>query len=116
MILTQRQLDILNHVVEDGQAWADNAKKEEHVLAKVARYESTYDEAVANGSYKNRQQRDAAEAQIEQDNYDNAPYPVKRQRSYPPIGDQLDALWKGGDDAAAMKVIVDKVKSDNPKG
>ena len=38
------------------------------------------------------------------------------RRHYPPIGDQLDALWKGGDDAAAMKVIVDKVKSDNPKG
>ncbi len=38
-----------------------------------------------------------------------------RARIYPPIGDQLDALWKGGDDAAAMKVIVDKVKSDNPK-
>jgi len=43
-------------------------------------------------------------------------YADKRRRSYPPIGDQLDALWKGGDDAAAMKVIVDKVKSDNPKG
>ena len=43
-------------------------------------------------------------------------YADKRKRSYPPIGDQLDAMWKGGDDAAAMKVIVDKVKSDNPKG
>ena len=43
-------------------------------------------------------------------------YADKRRISYPPIGDQLDALWKGGDDAAAMKVIIDKVKSDNPKG
>jgi hypothetical protein len=43
-------------------------------------------------------------------------YSDKRKAEYPPIGDQLDALWKGGDDAAAMKVIVDKVKSDNPKG
>jgi hypothetical protein len=34
---------------------------------------------------------------------------------YPSLADQLDALWKGGDDQAAMKVIVDKVKSDNPK-
>ena len=33
----------------------------------------------------------------------------------PTIGDQLDALWKGGDDQAAMKIIVDKVKTDNPK-
>ena len=37
MILTQRQLDVLNHIVEDGQAWADNAKEEAHVLAKVAK-------------------------------------------------------------------------------
>lgn len=115
MILTQRQLDVLNHVVENGQAWADNAKKEEHVLAKIAKYEADYDKAIAKGSYKTRKQRDDLEAQAEQDRYDNAPYDVQRQRSYPPIGDQLDALWKGGDDATAMKVIIDKVKSDNPK-
>jgi len=47
---------------------------------------------------------------------DEEPYVDKRRRSYPLVGDQLDALWKGGDDAAAMKVIIDKVKSDNPKG
>tara|TARA_R110000851_G_scaffold43316_15_gene107239 strand:- start:656 stop:943 length:288 start_codon:yes stop_codon:yes gene_type:complete len=39
----------------------------------------------------------------------------KRRSSYPTIGDQLDALWKGGDDETAMKVIVDKVKTDFPK-
>lgn len=43
-------------------------------------------------------------------------YSEKRRRSYPPIGDQLDALWKGGDDAKAMLAIVNKVKLDNPKG
>ena len=48
--------------------------------------------------------------------YDRLAYSRTRASEYPPIGDQLDALWKGGDDAAAMKVIVDKVKSDNPKG
>jgi hypothetical protein len=42
-------------------------------------------------------------------------YQRVRRKSYPSIGDQLDAIWKGGDDQAAMKVIVDKVKSDNPK-
>ena len=42
-------------------------------------------------------------------------YQRDRVPLYPPIGDQLDALWKGGDAQAAMKVIVDKVKSDNPK-
>jgi len=48
--------------------------------------------------------------------YDGLGYSRARAGIYPPIGDQLDALWKGGDDAAAMKVIIDKVKSDNPKG
>ena len=42
-------------------------------------------------------------------------YKEDRRIAYPDIGDQLDALWKGGDAQAAMKVIVDKVKSDNPK-
>jgi hypothetical protein len=115
MILTDRQLAILNHVVEDGKSWADNALKEDHVLAKIAKYESAYDEAFANGDYKNRKQRDEAQAKEDKDRYDNASFSVKRQRSYPPIGDQLDALWKGGDDAKAMLAIVNKVKSDNPK-
>ena len=42
-------------------------------------------------------------------------YKQARREAYPEVGDQLDALWKGGDAQAAMKVIVDKVKSDNPK-
>ena len=42
-------------------------------------------------------------------------YKEDRRIAYPDIGDQLDALWKGGDAEAAMKVIVNKVKSDNPK-
>jgi len=116
MKLTDRQLAVLNYVVENGQDWADNAKEDAHVIAKVAKYEVAYDEAVAKGNYKNRKQRDEAEAKDKQDEYDNAPYTEKRRRSYPPIGDQLDALWKGGEDAEAMKAIVNKVKSDNPKG
>ena len=115
MKLTDRQLAVLAHVVENPQEWADHAIKEEHVIAKVAKYESAYDEAVAKGDYKNRKQRDEAEAKAEKDRYDNAPYTEKRRRSYPPIGDQLDALWKGGDDAEAMKAIVNKVKTDFPK-
>ena len=47
--------------------------------------------------------------------YDGLAYSRTRASEYPPIGDQLDALWKGGDDAAAMKVIVDQVKLDHPK-
>ena len=115
MKLTQRQLDVLNHVVVNGQEWADNAIKEEHVLAKVARWESDYDKAIAKGNYLNRKQRNDAEAKAEQDAYDNVPYTEKRRRSYPPIGDQLDALWKGGSHADEMKAKVNKVKTDIPK-
>jgi len=42
-------------------------------------------------------------------------YKDARRTAYPDIGDQLDALWKGGDAQAAMKLLVDKVKSDFPK-
>lgn len=40
---------------------------------------------------------------------------VKRAKEYPPIGDQLDALWKGGQAQADMKVRIDAVKVKYPK-
>lgn len=43
-------------------------------------------------------------------------YIAKRQTEYPPIGDQLDALWKGGEAAAEMLAKVQAVKSKFPKG
>lgn len=42
-------------------------------------------------------------------------YADLRRAEYPPLGDQLDALWKGGADAAAMKAIIDGVKAKYPK-
>ena len=62
--------------------------------------------------------RDSEEAEVASQYADyvaNNKYKDDRASSYPPIGDQLDALWKGGDDADAMKVLVNKVKSDFPK-
>jgi hypothetical protein len=43
-------------------------------------------------------------------------YVSKRQSEYPAIGDQLDALWKGGDAAAEMLAKVQAVKAKYPKG
>lgn len=43
-------------------------------------------------------------------------YQVKRRRAYPSIGDQLDALWKGGDAAREMLDNVMSVKERYPKG
>ena len=36
-------------------------------------------------------------------------YKAKRAAEYPPIGDQLDALWKGGNAAAEMLAKVQAV-------
>jgi hypothetical protein len=43
-------------------------------------------------------------------------YIAKRQSEYPAIGDQLDALWKGGEAAAEMLAKVQAVKTKFPKG
>jgi hypothetical protein len=43
-------------------------------------------------------------------------YIAKRQAEYPAIGDQLDALWKGGEAAAEMLAKVQAVKTKFPKG
>jgi hypothetical protein len=43
-------------------------------------------------------------------------YKFARAREYPAIGDQLDALWKGGNDAAEMLAKVQAVKAKYPKG
>ena len=42
-------------------------------------------------------------------------YQELRVQAYPPIGDQLDALWKGGQPEADMKLIIDGVKATYPK-
>ena len=42
-------------------------------------------------------------------------YKYQRASEYPPIGDQLDALWKGGEEAAAMLAKVQAVKAKYPK-
>jgi hypothetical protein len=43
-------------------------------------------------------------------------YIAKRVAEYPSIGDQLDALWKGGNAAAEMLAKVQAVKVKYPKG
>ena len=127
MELTQRQLDVLGHIVEKPQEWADHAETSKggvaSVLAKVAKYESAYDEAVAKGNYLNRKQRDEADAVAEQEQYNNASFDIKRRREYASIPDQLDMLWhaidldtldKTSDFYNNLKAVKDKYpKGDN---
>jgi len=44
------------------------------------------------------------------------PEAYKSLRQYPSIGDQLDAIWKGGDAQADMLKQVMAVKTKYPKG
>lgn len=46
---------------------------------------------------------------------DPTAYKEQRRKAYPPIGDQLDALWKGGQDEADMKAIINAIKVQFPK-
>ena len=58
---------------------------------------------------------DAEVARLESEFSANA-YKAKRIAEYPPIGDQLDALWKGGDAATEMLAKVQAIKTKYPKG
>lgn len=42
-------------------------------------------------------------------------YEALRRDAYPPIREQLDALWKGGEHASEMSEIVQAVKDRYPK-
>lgn len=50
-----------------------------------------------------------------QSEYDAKQYQRDRVCEYPAISDQLDALWKGGDDAEEMLAKVQAVKAKYPK-
>jgi len=57
----------------------------------------------------------AAEITRLQAEYDAKAYARSRAAEYPAIGDQLDALWKGGAAAEEMLAAVMAVKSKYPK-
>ncbi len=42
-------------------------------------------------------------------------YADRRREEYPPLPDQLDALWKGGDEAEAMRARIQAIKVKFPK-
>jgi hypothetical protein len=42
-------------------------------------------------------------------------YVSQRQMEYPSIADQLDAMWKGGTEAAVMRAKIQAVKAKYPK-
>ena len=59
--------------------------------------------------------RVSAEIARLQAEYNSKEYQRRRAKEYPSIGDQLDALWKGGEAAATMLEQVQAVKAKYPK-
>ena len=72
-------------------------------------------ECIKGGMEKPTQQEIAEEVTRLKELYASQKYARERRLAYPNIGDQLDALWKGGADADEMKIKVNKVKTDIPK-
>jgi hypothetical protein len=43
-------------------------------------------------------------------------YRKQRAKEYPSFGDQLDALWKGGDELLEMQARIQEIKNKYPRG
>jgi len=46
---------------------------------------------------------------------DDPDYYAKRRAEYPPLAEQLDAVWKGGQDQADMLAKIQAIKNKYPK-
>jgi hypothetical protein len=113
MNLTNEQLNILNHVVEDGQEWADHAG-EKNMLAKVEKYRQSYLDAQGDG-YQTRKQKEDIILQDREEKRLNVSYSVKRHCEYPSIPDQLDYIYHNGIEKWKADMIL-PVKEKYPKG
>ena len=113
MELTEEQLNVLNYVVVDGQAWADNALSKDHMLEKVAKYKQSYLDA-QGPDYKTRKQQDEAYAKAIKDRDDNVSWEVKRRKNYPKVSELIVALYDT-DDKAAIETRRADVKAQYTK-
>ena len=120
MTLTQRQKDVLNHIVEDAQAWADHGESHFGIekftpmlLSKVEKYEQSYLDA-QGPDYQTRKQREDASVIAKQERYDNVTWDIKRQREYPTALELVVALYDI-DDKADIDKRRAEVKSKYPK-
>lgn len=68
------------------------------------------------GDYKIafKQRQEAARAAEEKAAQERMTYIEKRRAEYPSVQDQLDALWAGGEQAAAMKAQLEAINAKYP--
>lgn len=80
-------------------------------------FEKGYEYNLVNGQVVKGNQvvKDEQEILRMEEEYNSIIYQQQRASEYPPIGDQLDALWKGGDAAEEMLARVQAVKTKYPK-
>jgi hypothetical protein len=72
----------------------------------------TYIQSIESKIYADIDRKLAASESVFPDMPD---YYAKRRTEYPPLTEQLDALWKGGDAAAAMSSKIQAIKEKYPK-
>lgn len=74
-----------------------------------------YDEIIAKGHPDVPEEERLIISDEEISRYNSTEYQRLRAPEYPPIKDQLDALWKGGEAAAEMLATIQAVKAKYPK-
>ena len=83
-------------------------------------YQSHGDEATMRGNAMRAGVTDVVFETMDMDAFCQEASPMSyrtlRAAAYPPIGDQLDALWKGGAAAEEMLTQIQAVKARYPKG
>jgi hypothetical protein len=83
------------------------------VLAPTADYVQRDDQIEWNDQIQEMPSAEEIEAEVQRQA--GLLYQDSRAAEYPPIGDQLDALWKGGAAAEEMLATVMAVKAKYPK-
>lgn len=77
--------------------------------------DGSQDHLIGNKVSITQAEADEIKAEKAAKEYNALSYVEKRRAEYPPIGDQLDALWKGGEAATKMLEKIKQVKANHPK-
>lgn len=95
----QQQKEYIVDMFEDSAKTISLGQANYHILSSNSNYQQEFIDSMERPPIQPRE----------------AGYVEKRINEYPSIGDQLDALWKGGDAATEMLAIVQAVKNKYPK-
>ena len=95
----QQQKEYIVDMFEDSDKTISLGQANYHILSSNPNYQQEFIESMESPALQPKP----------------AGYVEKRVSEYPSIGDQLDALWKGGDAAADMLTRVQDIKTKYPK-